>query len=96
MISTQKRNGTSIDVILCGGPLAPVSLNGYAGCNGTGWFRSPSQSNVTNAPGEPSLHPRRCYRCESWGYQSKSQFFRNIAYDRRAEARLAREMANES
>ena len=63
---TQKRYGSELPVIMCGGPLAPVSPAGYSGCQATGKY---------NQKG------KRCFRCAGWGYQTKKQYDKNLAYD---------------
>ena len=99
-VTTQKRNGVLVKVILCGGDLAPMSVNGYSGCNGTGRY---TQGNYQDTgfklpkDGFESKPPSQlCFRCEGYGYQSKDQYYRNKAYDRRAEELLAKEIAKES
>ena len=91
----QKRNGVLVKVILCGGPLAPESMNGYSGCNGTGWYRSPEATGggggLSHAP-----VPQKCFRCEGWGYQSEDRYYRNIAYDKLAEKRLGEAVYREA
>jgi|TARA_R110000751_G_scaffold65451_4_gene133907 hypothetical protein len=100
MIHTQKRKEVTLKVILCGGLNAPVSINGYSGCNGTGWYRSPANAHLGSIhlkAGDVGTFPQRCFRCEGWGYQTKDQYYRNKAYDKREEDRLARsEIAVES
>jgi hypothetical protein len=62
---TQKRYGSVLKVIMCGGPLAPISPAGYSGCQGTGNYDK----------------GRKCFRCAGWGYQTKKQYDKNLAYD---------------
>ena len=97
--TTQKRNGVLVPVILCGGTLAPVSVNGYAGCNGTGWYRSPDNAALgamNLRAGDVGTRPQKCFRCEGMGYQSKDQYYRNKAYDKRAEYRLGQAVYREA
>tara|TARA_Y100000310_G_scaffold23200_1_gene22181 strand:- start:3205 stop:3522 length:318 start_codon:yes stop_codon:yes gene_type:complete len=93
--TTQKRNGVLVTVILCGGPLAPVSVNGYSGCNGTGWYRSPEATGGGGGFAHAPV-PQKCFRCEGMGYQSKDQYYRNKAYDKRAEYRLGQAVYREA
>tara|TARA_Y100000034_G_scaffold46961_1_gene57822 strand:- start:2122 stop:2439 length:318 start_codon:yes stop_codon:yes gene_type:complete len=98
-VTTQKRNGVLVKVILCGGDLALMSVNGYSGCNGTGRYTQGSYDTGFRLPkdGFESKPPSQvCFRCEGYGYQSKEQYYRNKAYDRRAEERLAKDIIREA